>query len=91
MEERYPQVWVTELVNLLVEMKAAVDAARQVSLTCLTSEQLIAFDNRYDRLMDKVCEPMPRWNGQKINQKSGGGSSKAWRHRPDVLREEISR
>ena len=53
LEERYPQVWVTELVNLLVEMKAAVDAARQVSLTCLTSEQLIAFDNRYDRLVEQ--------------------------------------
>lgn len=44
LDERYPQVWVTELANLLVEMNAAVDTARQASLTCLTSEQLIAFD-----------------------------------------------
>ncbi len=51
LEERYPQAWVTELADLLVEMKAAVDTARQASLTCLTSGQVIAFDNRYDRLV----------------------------------------
>jgi transposase len=53
LEERYPQGWVTELADLLVEIKDALDAARQVSLTCLTSEQLISFDNRYDRLVEQ--------------------------------------
>jgi len=53
LEERYPQAWVTELADLLVEMKAAVDTARQASLTCLTPEQLIAFDNRYDHLVEQ--------------------------------------
>ena len=63
LEERYPQAWVTELADLLVEMKAAVDAARQVSLTCLTSEQLIAFDNRYDRLVEQGlrANAPPEW------------------------------
>jgi transposase len=51
LEERYPQAWVTRLADLLVEMKAAVDTAREASLTCLTSEQLIAFEHRYDRLV----------------------------------------
>jgi transposase len=51
LEERYPQAWVIKLADLLVEMKAAVDTARQASLTCLTSAQLIAFDKRYDRLV----------------------------------------
>jgi transposase len=51
LEERYPQAWVTELADLLVVMKEAVDTARQVSLTCLTSEQLIAFEHRYDHLV----------------------------------------
>jgi transposase len=36
LEECYPQAWVTELADLLVEMKAAVDTAQQASLTCLT-------------------------------------------------------
>jgi len=53
LEERYPQAWVTELADLLVEMKAAVDTARQASLTCLTSDELIAYDHRYDRLVEQ--------------------------------------
>jgi transposase len=53
LEERYPQAWVTELADLLVEMKAAVDTARQASLTCLTSAQLIAFEHRYDHLVEQ--------------------------------------
>jgi transposase len=44
---------VTELADLLVEMKAAVDTARQASLTCLTPEQLTDFDHRYDHLVDQ--------------------------------------
>jgi transposase len=51
LEERYPQAWVTTLADLLVEMKEAVDTARQASLTCLTSEQLSDFDHRYDCLV----------------------------------------
>ena len=53
LEERYPQAWVSESADLLVEMKEAVDTARQASLTCLTSEQLIAFENCYDRLVEQ--------------------------------------
>ncbi len=53
LEERYPQAWATGLADLLVEMKAAVDTARQVSLTCLTSDQLIAFERRYDRWVEQ--------------------------------------
>jgi transposase len=34
-------------------MKEAVDTARQASLTCLTLEQLIAFEHRYDRLVEQ--------------------------------------
>ena len=53
LEERYPQAWVTELADLLVEMKAAVDTAWQASLTCLTPKQLTDFDRRYDRLVEQ--------------------------------------
>jgi len=53
LEERYPQAWVTELADLLVEMKAAVDTSRQATLTCLTSAQLIAFEHRYDHLVEQ--------------------------------------
>jgi transposase len=53
LEERYPQAWVTKLADLLVEMKAAVDTARQASQTSLTLAQLKAFDHRYDRLVEQ--------------------------------------
>jgi transposase len=53
LEERYPQAWVTELADLLVEMKAAVDTAWQASLTYLTPKQLTDFDRRYDRLVEQ--------------------------------------
>ena len=53
LEERYPQSWVSEMANLLVEMKAAVDTARQASLICLTLEQLSDFERRYDHLVDQ--------------------------------------
>ena len=53
LEERYPQAWVTELADLLVEMKAAVDTSRQATLTCLTSAHLIAFEHRYDHLVEQ--------------------------------------
>lgn len=53
LEERYPQDWVTELADLLEEMQAAVYTARKACLTQLTPEKLIAFDNRYDRLVEQ--------------------------------------
>jgi transposase len=48
LEERYPQEWVSGLANLLVEIKEAVDTARQASLAYLTSEQLSDFNHRYE-------------------------------------------
>jgi transposase len=53
LEECYPQAWVAELADLLVEMKVAVDTARQASLTRLTPERLIDFDHRYDLLVEQ--------------------------------------
>lgn len=53
LEERYPQAWVTKLADLLTEMKAAVDTARQASLTCLTPQQLTDLDQRYDRVVEQ--------------------------------------
>jgi transposase len=53
LEERYPQAWVTKLADLLVEMKAAVDTARQASPSCLTPKQLTDFDHRYDGLVEQ--------------------------------------
>lgn len=67
LEERYPQAWVTELADLLVEMKDAVDQARQASLACLTQEQLTGFNARYDRQVEQGLQanaPPERPDGQ---------------------------
>ncbi len=59
LEERYPQAWVTELADLLVEIKKTVDKARQASLACLTSEQLSDFNNRYDHWVEQGLQANP--------------------------------
>ena len=53
LEERYPQAWVTEMVDLLVKVKEAVDAAKEASRSCLTPEQFTDFESRYDRLVEQ--------------------------------------
>ena len=76
--ERCPQTWVTELADLLVEMKAVINTAWQSSLTCLTPKQLTDFDHHYDRLVEQgLLANTPGTTGRPV-KKNGGGSSKAW-------------
>jgi transposase len=49
--ERYQQPWAEALGQLLVEIKNAVDAAKRQGSSCLTEDQLIDFDRRYDDLI----------------------------------------
>ena len=49
--ERYPQVWVSEFGDLLMEIKAAVDLARSTQ-PCLSEVQLSEFNQRYDELVE---------------------------------------
>src|SRR4030042_1937278 len=51
LEERYPQKWVTELADLLVNIKEAVNTAKQTSRSCLRPDQIADFDSCYDRLV----------------------------------------
>lgn len=51
LEERYPQKWVTQMTDLLVTIKEAVDKAQAASRTCLTRKKLVAFESEYDRLV----------------------------------------
>jgi len=51
LEERYPQAWVTEMIELLVKIKEQVETAQLASLTCLTHKQLVDNERQYDRLV----------------------------------------
>lgn len=51
LEERYPQAWVTEMIDLLVKIKEQVEAAKLASLTCLTQKQMTDFERQYDNLV----------------------------------------
>ena len=61
LQERYPQEWEGEMVKLLVAIKQAVEEAAMQGQTCLTAEQLTAFEVRYDELVEQglALNPLP--------------------------------
>jgi transposase len=59
LEERYPQVWVTEMIKLLIKMKTVVDEARENKHTCLAEDQLSDFENQYDLLVEEGLKANP--------------------------------
>jgi transposase len=66
LQERYPQGWVNELIDLLMEMKEAVDKGRATQ-SRLSPEQMADFESRYERLIQeglKVNPPLDRAEGQ---------------------------
>jgi transposase len=71
LQERYPQKWVTRMVDLLVVIKEAVEKARAASRTCLTRNKLLEFESEYDQLVKlglRVNGPPKRPAGQPIKR-----------------------
>jgi transposase len=71
LEERYPQKWVSQMADLLVAIKEAVDKAKAASRTCLSRRKLIDFERAYDRLVKqglRVNGPPKRPEGQPIKR-----------------------
>lgn len=61
LQERYPQAWEGEMVKHLLTIKQAVEEATEQGRTGLTSEQLTAFEARYDALVEQglALNPLP--------------------------------
>jgi len=68
LQERYPQDWEGAMVEHLLSIKKTVAEAVAQGQTCLTQEQLIAFETRYDELLQQglALNPVPeRQPGQR--------------------------
>ena len=65
LKERHPQKWVSELNDLIVEIKAAVDRAKQRLKTRLSSKTVTDFSARYDALLKqgRKKNPPPKLDG----------------------------
>lgn len=59
LEECYPQNWATELNDLILEIKTAVDKAKEKSKTKLSSKTLVDFFTRYDALLKRGFKKNP--------------------------------
>jgi transposase len=59
LEERHPQKWVTELSNLMLEIKAAVDTAKEKSKTKLSPKTLADFSTQYAPLLTQGFKKNP--------------------------------
>jgi len=58
-KEQYGQGWADEMIALLVEIKVAVEAAKQQGQVALTNQQQTAFEGRYDHLIARGLEANP--------------------------------
>ena len=72
-QERYEQTWAQEMANLLVEIKQAVDGAKELGLEGLSEAEKAAFEVRYRQLIEQgrqangspePQEPVPKKRGR---------------------------
>lgn len=61
LQERYPQAWEGEMVELLLKIKEAVAEVVAQGQSCLAPEQVTAFEMRYDDLVEQglALNPVP--------------------------------
>jgi transposase len=92
--ERYQQPWAEALAHLLVEIKQAVDEAKQQGLSCLTDDQLRHFDRRYEDLIAQglaanpppdPAEPKPKKRGRPKQSPAKNLLDRLQRHKGAVL------
>jgi len=61
LQERYPQAWEGEMVKLLLKIKQTVAETVAQGQSCLPPEQVLAFEKRYDKLVEEglALNPAP--------------------------------
>jgi len=58
-EEQYDQAWADGMINLLVEIKEAVEGAKKQGQVTLTDRQQATFEARYDQLIAQGLQANP--------------------------------
>jgi len=53
LKERYPQNWIIELTDLMIDIKEAVEVEKAAQHACLSTEQLADFNQCYDWLIEQ--------------------------------------
>jgi transposase len=76
LQERYPQAWETELMELLLEIKESVEQVRQQQAE-LPEAQRQEYEQRYDRLMEQGMQANPPAEPQASLPKKRGRTAKS--------------
>jgi len=60
--ERYLQNWASEMLQLLVEIKQAVESAKLLGHAALSAEEIATFELRYDQIVTQglLANPLPK-------------------------------
>jgi transposase len=91
-EEQYEQAWADKMAALLVEIKKAVEEAKQQGQAALTHQQQVDFEVRYDHLIVQGFEanPLPpdppvKKRGRKKQSKARNLLDRLQGHKREVL------
>jgi len=91
-EEQYEQAWADGMIDLLVELKEAVEEAKQQGQVALTDRRLADFEARYDQLIAQGLdanppppEPLMKKRGRKKQSKPKNLLDRLQGHKQEVL------
>jgi transposase len=91
-DEQYAQPWAAKMIELLVEIKAAVEGAKKQNQIVLTPQQQVDFEARYDQLIAQGLqanppppEPLVKKRGRKKQSKAKNLLDRLQGHKREVL------
>jgi len=91
-DEQYEQEWAGKMIELLVEIKEAVEGAKKQNQTALTDQRQVDFEARYDQLIAQGLqanppppEPLVKKRGRKKQSKAKNLLDRLQGHKREVL------